>query len=234
MNKCKSRLTCFFVQILVILVATTLVSCETREGEPAYLGYEYFGQTEGRWLIYEVDSTVYDDFLEDIFHYNYQVKEVNSHFFINAQGDSSMRIERFYRANENEPWQIKNIWTSELKSKRALKTEENITYVKLAFPLKQNHTWNGNLYNNKQSQTYRVTDIHIPSQEGVLAFDSTLTVLQKEFFTLIGEEFQYEVYAAGIGMIRKKYLDLAKEVDGTITRGVDYSYSLIAYGFNNN
>lgn len=219
---------------MTIIMASVLIACETQEGEPAYMGYEYFGYSEGKWLIYEVDSTVYDDFLEEIFHYNYQVKEVNSGFFINARGDSSMRIERFFRADESQPWQIKNVWTAELQSQRALKTEENITYVKLAFPLKQNHTWNGNLYNTKQSQTYRVTDIHSPHHEGLLEFDSTLTVLQKEFITLIGEEYQYEVYAAGIGMIRKKYLELAKEIDGTITRGVDYTYSLIEYGFNDN
>ncbi len=218
--------------IIIGLLAVVLGACDTSESEPVYLGYEYFGHEEGKWVIYQVDSTVYDDFLNEVFHYNYQVMEVNRNFYEDSQGMERLRIERFYRSDEQHPWAVKNVWTSTLQNQRALKTEENTTFVKLAFPVRENLSWNGNQFNNKPSQLYRITHVHEPLQIGTFTFDSTARVLQNEFFTLIGEEFQYEVFATKVGMIEKKYLSLEKEVDGTILRGVDYSYEIVDYGFD--
>jgi hypothetical protein len=205
-------------------------ACETTEGEPVYTGEEYFGFTTGKWLHYKVDSIVYDDFLGEIFTYSYEVKEINKEFFTDSQGINKIRIERFFRVNNMQDWQIKNVWTSYLQPIRAVKTEENINFVKLVFPVSERKTWNGNVFNSKDEQSYFISDIHQPYTLGNLSFDSTLTVLQNNFVTLIGEEFQYEMYAIKVGMIYKKYVDLEKEIDGTIIRGVDYSYTLIDYG----
>ncbi len=199
-------------------------------GEPAYTGTEYFAHQEGLWKVYRVDSIVYDDFLGKIISFKYQVKEVNDAFFTDSQGEKRMRIERFYRKDNNDPWTIKNVWTSSLTMHHALKTEENITFIKLSFPVKRNLTWNGNQYNNLVHQNYRITEMHKPANIDNLLFDSTITVLQKDFTTLIGRDLQYEVYATGVGMIIKKFVALQKEIDGTITRGVDYSYHLIDFG----
>ncbi|TVQ14186.1 MAG: hypothetical protein EA361_08320 [Bacteroidetes bacterium] len=228
----------FTFLMFILMMGLLMTSCETSEGEPVYIGYEYFGQTEGKWLVYEVDSTVYDDFLGEVFHYQYQVKEVNAGFLDTLTGNDKMRLERFFRNNDQDPWQIKNVWTSQLTKDKALRTEENITYVKLSFPLWINpeiagrgNQWDGNVYNVKPSQDYIIKYLHEPMQLGTLVFDSTLRVLQKDFKTLIGEELQYEIYSTHIGMIRKKYIDLSTDIDGTIVRGVDYSYDLIDYGF---
>lgn len=216
---------------LTLMVAAMMVSCEKSEGEPVYLGHDYFGYTPGKYLIYQVDSIFYDDFLGEVFQFSYQVKEVNREIFIDAQGLERMRLERFYRPNDTHSWQIKNVWTAYLEKSRATKTEENITYVKLIFPLKRNATWNGNLYNPKPEQNFRIISIHESFELANNIYDSTVTVLQRDFTTLIGQDYQYEVYANGVGMIRKKFVSLDKEIDGTIIRGVDYSYSLLEYGF---
>ncbi len=219
-----------FLLILPIWFIAILSSCETKEAEPAYLGTEYFGLLPGAWVVYDVDSIVYDDFLGEVFHYQYQVKEVNSEIYINNQGNESMRLERFWRADENDSWKVKNIWSASLLSQRAIKTEENITYIKIAFPARSGLKWNGNAFNNKPGQQYEITDIHTPEEIGNVMFDSTLTVLQKDLITIIGEDLKYEVYAPGIGMVERKYVMLTKEVDGTIVRGVDYSYTIADYG----
>ncbi len=222
------------------IVGVLVNSCETNEGEPVYVGHEYFGHTEGKWLIYQVDSTVYDDFLEEVFHYHYQVKEVNVRYREDLAQENKMLHERFYRENDEQPWQVKNVWTSQLTSTMALKTIENTTYVKLSFPLwinpdvpERGKQWDGNAFNTLPSQNYEITHLHDPMQIGTLSFDSTLRVLQKDLSTLIGQEFQYEIYSPNIGMVMKKYVDLSTDIDGTIIRGVDYTYELIEYGFDN-
>ena len=221
--------------LLLFFLLASLYSCETSEGEPAYLGTEYFGHTPGKWIVYNVDSTVYDDFLGEVFYYNYQVMEVNAGFFTDSEGEESMRLERFWRPGEEVNWRVKNVWSSKLISSKALKTEENITYIKLTFPLRSGqggpgNSWNGNAFNNKPEQIYRLLSLHEPMEMGGQAFDSTARVMQKDFVTLIGEELQYEIYARDIGMIYKRYIDLSKEVDGTIVRGVNYTYEISEYG----
>jgi len=222
----KARLSFVWLFLLAVLVA-----CDTKTGSPVYTGEEYFGLSEGKYLIYNVDSVVYDDFLGQVFHYHYQVKEWNKEFFEDSQGNQLMRLERFSRPDADHDWRIKNVWTATLSKTKALKTEENQTFVKLVFPLKANLFWNGNLYNTKPTQNFRITQIHQPLNLGSLNFDSTLTVLQQEFITIIGEDLQYEIYATGVGMIYKKYVAITKEIDGTITRGVNYSYTLEEIGY---
>lgn len=217
--------------LFFLVSALVFSACETTEAEPAYLGHDYFGYSEGAWLVYDVDSTVYDDFLGEVFHYQYQVKELNAGVFVNSQDEERMRLERFWREDDEDAWKPKNVWTSALLPSRAIKTEENIAYVKLTFPVRQNASWNGNAYNIRTDQSYVITHAHQPMEVGTLQFDSTVRVLQREFITLIGEELQYEIYATGVGMIYKRYVDLSKEIDGTIIRGVDYSYTLSEFGY---
>jgi hypothetical protein len=221
------------LHLSVLIMVPSVVSCEKSESEPSYSGLEYFDLKTDKWLIYEVDSTVYDDFLGQVFHYKYQVKEVHAGYFFNTAGDSTMKIEKFYRLNESEKWKVKNVSTAAIRRGQALTTEDNITQVKLVFPLRRNRIWNGNAYNALDYQEFRITSIHEPYKNDLNNFDSTLTVLQRNFVTLIGEDYQLEVYAAGTGMIKKKYKSLEKEIDGTIVRGVDYTITLIDKGLNN-
>jgi hypothetical protein len=221
-----------FMKITVLLTIMVIVinSCETIEGEPVYMGKEYFPLETGSWVTYQVDSTVWDDFLGEVFDYSYKVKEVQKEIFTDSQGHPKMRVERFIMHDQQSNWQIKNVWTTALHSNRAIKTEENVTFVKLSFPVKPNMSWNGNLLNTGADQFYKITSLHEPYQLLDMEFDSTLTVLQRDFTTLIGKEEQFEVYATGIGLIHKKFIRLETEIDGNIIRGVDYSYNLVDYG----
>ena len=206
-------------------------ACQDKDYTPSKMFYEYFPGSPGHYVIYEVDSVVYDDFSGEVFNFNYQVKEVIESRFIDSEGRESLRLERFIRQTPNDHWQVKNIWQARLLPSRAEKTEENITYIKLVFPPKDGQTWNGNAYNTLPSQTYRITDAHKPYLIAPgLAFDSTVTVLQMNFFTVISEELQEEKYARHVGLVYKRYRKVFKQVDGTITSGVDYSYRIISYG----
>lgn len=212
------------------IVMSLVVSCDTKTAEPIYIGKEYFPLSSGNWIIYDVDSTVYDDFLGQVFNFKYQVKEVQAGTFISDSGQEKMRIERFFRADSLQSWKINNVWTQYLKENKALRTEENITYVKLSFPLELNRSWNGNTYNTRPSQTYRITDIHHARPFGTHTFDSTLRVLHIDFQTLISKELQYEIYGKGIGMLERHYTDLISEIDGTIISGVKYTFTIREYG----
>jgi hypothetical protein len=226
-----NRLT--MIALAVIAGMTLLItSCEDRAADPVDMGYDYYPAEVGHWVIYDVDSVVYDDFTGEVLQYNYQVKELVESVFSDGEGHESLRLERFWRQDEGDSWQIKNVWQSRRLPARLEKTEENITYVKLTFPVRRNATWDGNAFNTKASQQYRITEAHLPYQVNGHSFDSTATVLQKQLQTLISEDFQQEVFARNVGMIYKKYVKLSKEVDGTIVAGVDYSYTISSFGMD--
>jgi len=219
----------FFI-VSVFISGCLFNACDTETIEPSELYHEYYPVTIGHYNIYNVDSVYYNDFTGEIESYNYQVKEVIESEFIDADDYPSLRLERYFRATESDEWLIKNVWKSRLNYLKALKTEENVTYIKLSFPPEENKTWDGNAFNSYPALQYKYQDVHKAfSKDGFIA-DSTITVIQNNFQTLISEDYKVEVYAKHIGLVYKKFVELVKEVDGTITRGVDYSYLLIESG----
>jgi len=208
-----------------------LAACSNEEARPADMFYEYFPDVPGHFVIYDVDSVVYDDFTGQTITYQYQVKELIESRFIDGEGKESIRLERFIRLSALEPWEIKNIWQARVLPGRAEKTEENLTFIKIVFPPRLGQTWNGNAYNILPEQNYRITDAHKPYLiSPALTFDSTVTVLQNDFFTLISEDLQEEKYAKYIGLVFKRYRSITKQPDGSIIGGVDYSYRISEFG----
>jgi len=208
-----------------------MAACSNEEATPANMYYEYFPDVPGHFVIYDVDSVVYDDFTGQTLTYQYQVKELIESRFFDGEGKESLRLERYIRQSTQEAWEIKNIWQARVLPARAEKTEENLTYVKLVFPPKLGQTWNGNAYNTLPAQNYRITEAHKPYLiSPTLTFDSTVTVLQNDFFTLISEDLQEEKYSKHIGLVFKRYRSVTKQPDGSIISGVDYSYRISEFG----
>ncbi len=225
----KSLIYSLFILTLFVLACQ---KDETTVDEELY--HEYFPVNVGHSVIYEVDSIVHDDFTGTVDTFYYQIKEYFESTFIDDSGKETIRLERYIRNDENEDWDIKNVWMARRITSRAEKVEENIRYIKLAFPLRINKRWNGNAYNFKEEQTYTITDLHHSYSINDLNFDSVATVLQKDEKTLISEKYQTEKYAKNIGLIYKEYIDLKKDVDGSIISGIDYRYKVIDYKTHDN
>jgi len=218
-------------EVILYLILFVFLGCSKQQSQQAEMFYEYFPDAPGHFVVYDVDSVVYDDFTGQTLTYNYQVKELIESRFIDGEGTESLRLERYIRQTASDSWEIKNIWQARRLPSRAEKTEENVTFIKLVFPPRQGQQWNGNAYNTFPLQNYRITEAHKPYLiTPTLTFDSTVTVLQNEFFTLISEDYQLERYAKNIGLVFKRYRKITKQVDGTITSGVDYSYRIASYG----
>ncbi len=218
-----------YLILLIIVSCILLFRCDDDSVVIEKLYHEYFPVNTGHWVIYNVDSIVYDDFTGNIDTFHYQVKEVFEEKFIDDSGKEAIRLERFIRWETDQDWQIKNAWVARLLPSRAEKVEENIRFIKLAFPVKINKNWNGNAYNSMPEQTYRYTDVHKPYTINELSFDSVATVLQKDDKTLISKEYQVEKFAKNAGMIYKEYINLKTEVDGSVISGVDYRYEIVDY-----
>ncbi len=221
---------CKVVPFFLVSMLLLLWSCKKETELPVDMGYKYFPVNTGHWVIYDVDSVSYNDFTGQVDSFKFQIKELVESVFFDNEGRETQRLVRYKKLNDTTAWFIKDVWTENLTTTTAEKTEENDRIIKLIFPPHENEKWDGNLYNTKGVQNYKYMNIHSPYSINGFNFDSTLTVLQKDIPTIISYDFQQEIYASHVGLVYKKYVSLSKEPSGIIKKGVDYSYTINSFG----
>jgi len=181
--------------------------------------YQYFPNKEGTFIIYHIDSLYYNQFTNSIDTFSYDLKEKIIELFTDAGGRKSQRIQRYIKVNNT--WQIVRVWKAFVNNKQAEKTEENITYIKLVFPLSKNLKWRGNALNTIDTLTptyYTCTHFNEPFSNKKLSFDSCATVLQYSDSTLITKKEATEIYALNVGMVYKRIINLkdnTSQIDAT-------------------
>lgn len=206
-------------------------------------GYSYFPDNIGHYCIYELDSTIYDDFTHDTVKYRYQIKEVIESYFTDNQGRQAMRVERYKRpyidtvSYDSLPWTISRVWSFTRTNSTAEKQEENQRFLRLAFVPRVGKTWNGNQFNTMGDWEYEYKDVDVPYMINNLNFDSTLYVEQKLDTNLLNYKSYHERYARHVGMIEKNVVDVYDDslvigvsVLHRIYGGVIYNIKLVDWG----
>jgi hypothetical protein len=235
---------------LIFLLSSLLVvwSCDTREVDlsPEKLGHIYFPLQTGHYAIYEIEQTTYSLTAPPAV-IRYQLKEVIADTFTDLTGDKVYRLHRFIRKNSQLAWPAEpdSVWTAKIKDNRAIRTENNAAYIKLAFPVKEKLAWNGNALNNcGESATlcrdeYQIQDIGKPFQVLGRTFDRTLTVIQHKDSNLVSNDRRIEIFAPEAGLIQKEryWVQYCGANQGAICRsagqidfGVWYIQRLSEYG----
>lgn len=241
-----NRYNASYLKMLSALFAAAMMcsfgSCKKDAEVETDIGYGYFPTEIGHWVIYEIDSTVYDDFEGDTDIYRYQVKELLESEFIDNEGRIAVRVER-YRRNfdsilpyDSIPWYLSRVWSFTRTNERAEKLEENVRYMRLIFPANDGKTWDGNALNTIGQWNYKYTEADQPFSIGAFAFDSTCLVEQKREINLINHRVYYERYAKNVGLVEKNVIDVrdtgfaAVPVINRIYSGVIYNITLVDYG----
>jgi hypothetical protein len=218
--------------LLLVFIISALYSCSKDNtttppnGDPA--GYRYFPIDTGHWVTYNYDSIAIGLSGSDTF--NFQVMEYIQSTFLDNSGQLTERIERYIMVNDTSSWRILNVWTSNLHPNDAERVEDNVRFIKLAFPVVLGATWNGNAFNNIYPEwDYSYTSVDQPLTIGSLSFDSTLTVLQVNNNNLVQQQYGVEQYAKGVGMIYKEFKnDSINTITGAIT-GFDLKMTITSF-----
>jgi len=204
--------------ITYCLVSIVIVFASCKKDKPAsvYMGYDYFPNSIGHWVIYNVDSISFNPILaagSDTF--NYQVKDLIDSFYSDNTGARTQVIIRYKRTNPSASWVYQKTYTANLYPSEATRTEDGVKYVKLAFPVIVNSTWNGGAYSalpatyfqwNDASFTY--TSVNSPLSLNGVYFDSSLTVMQDNENSLEYHRLYTEQYAVGVGRIYKQITEI--------------------------
>jgi hypothetical protein len=220
----------YTVILLLCLVAIFQTGCNKTETKTIDNGFNYYPLTPGHYITYSVDSfyysaTNYPTIRIDTVHY--EIKELVDTSFIDNEGRTSYRIERYRRANNLDDWALDRIWSVNNNKLIVDKNEDDLHFIKLVFPVLEGKTWNGNGMIVAQDEneylkdwSYKYVDVNTSFVVGAETFDSTLTVLQIDNENLIEKKFAYEKYARGVGMVYKEIKFLGKQND--LSNGWNY------------
>ncbi len=207
------------------------------------LGLDYYPKTIGKFVVYDIDSTIYNSLTQDTILTKYRIKEKITELFTDNEGQEALRMERFikkYNPNKSYDsiaWTIKEVWMVNANLKSVQVVEGNIRYTKLIFPIQQGAGWDGNAKNTMGEWMYSYEYIDKAETIGSKQVDKVLKVKQKNYRTLISYQNYNEKYAKGIGLVYREITDILSNnvianvpVEGRIEDGVIYKQTLVTYG----
>jgi hypothetical protein len=204
-------------------------SCDPVEYSEVKSYDEYFPielKNEKKFL---VTNIIHNSFGKDTS--SYFLKEIITESFIDLEGDTAYRIERYWKTDTIQSYNIKDVWVAKKSINSLQQIEENISYTKLIFPIDQNSFWNGNAFNNLGYQEYIVQSIHTAFTLNNLTFDSCITINQHYKSNLLQYENSQEIYSLGLGLVYKEEIvtQINNGNQNDILQGSEYIQELIEY-----
>lgn len=177
------------------------------------MDFQYFPLKKGDSIIYKVDSIKYNVVTNLIDTYQYFVLQYIQDTFTDGSGRLAYRLNRLWKREPLDSWTQAGVWQEQLVGSSAQTVEENIRYERLVFPIANGISWNGNAYNNidtNQWYNYNYVNAFKPWSGAYKSYDSTVTIMQintdstsPNNFNYVYRLYGYEVYAANVGLVYK-------------------------------
>ncbi len=212
--------------LLPLLLILLFTSCkkESEIFETATLD-DYFPLEVGKYISYNLDSTIFVNFGKERKVVSYQVKDVVDAEITDNLDRPSYRIIRFSRKNASDPWIANNTFLATPTDKSMEFVENNLRFIKLTLPVKADNSWRGNSFIDTYTPgndmryldnwDYIYDSIATPLTVQSFNFENTLKVFQRD--EEIGDPqvsgtgyaektYSVEKYAKGVGLVYREFL----------------------------
>jgi hypothetical protein len=215
----------YFVGSLFLFLI--LVSCkkETETFQTASVS-DYFPLQVGKYITYDLDSTLFTAFGQTQTVVHYQAQDRVDAQIVDNIGRPSYRIIRFMRKNDTQPWVAHNTFMVTVTENSVEYNENNLRFIKLRLPVVQDFSWKGNSFINTTSNDpdlqylsdwdYIYDSVGMPLTINSLTIDSTVKVFERDEFlgndpsnasTQYAEKtYSVEKYGKGIGLIYREFM----------------------------
>ncbi|MCE7995500.1 MAG: hypothetical protein HEP71_26210 [Roseivirga sp.] len=207
------------VLALFLLLFIASACGDTTDSIPAIepdTGKSYYFLEEGQFREYDVYEIRY--LAVDISDTSqYQIREEVKESFV-SNGITSNIIHRFRRENVSQAWELDSVWSARVETDRAVSVENNIPIVKMVFPSVQERKWNGNAFNTRAEDEFRIitfsaaqdeennTSFQVPIPGSAISFSEVMVVEQHNDEDMITfRDNRVEVYKDSIGLVFKQY-----------------------------
>lgn len=235
----------------ISLCVLTLFSCKKEKDEAENVSSAgYFPLSNGRYVVYEVDSVVYDDFACDTTTSKMQMRYMVADSFMDNQGRLSYRIRVSRRSTQADLWSDDDVLYATQTHDRLELVQNNLRFIKLVSPVVDGRSWNGNsmIPTSNQDYSYFAGWKYEYSRRGQMynnglkSFDNTVTVsqiderqndpaLMPSAFAM--RIFGKEVYARNIGMVYREMTYWVYDPKGQAS-GCTKGYSVIMKAVDHN
>jgi hypothetical protein len=195
-----------FIRVCSLILAIATGCKQT--GEKPSINYHPF--KTGSFAEFDVIRTAYG-ITDGGLSTNFTVKERMGDSFRDATGQIVFPM-------HYETW-IGNAWRHDSSSlvwqtpDKVMAMEHGHTVIKLILPIADRNFWDGNAYNNTGGQRFEIRNVGHAFTFGTKSFPNTLTVVRQNDSTLLSQKKFIEVYAEGVGMVRREkvYLNFCYE-----------------------
>ena len=214
---------------IFFLILIINLSCDPVEYSEVKSYQDYFPIEIQKEKKFFVTNIIHNSFGKDTS--SYYLKEIITESFIDLEGDTAYRIQRYWRTDTTQTYEIKDVWVVKKSENSVQQLEENIRFTKLIFPINKDSFWNGNAFNNLGYQEYSVQSIHTDFNLNNLTFDSCVSINQNYKSNLLEYENSQEIYSLGLGLVYKEVIVIQINNGNLtdITQGNEYIQELIEY-----
>ncbi|ELR72553.1 hypothetical protein C900_01227 [Fulvivirga imtechensis AK7] len=194
---------------LVVTLCWTACTSEEVEPDETRLGADFYPLEVGNYSIFQVENTDYK-VTGEVVTSTYQLKTEVVDSFLNQTGNISYIIHYFKRQSASEDWQLNHAWTARKNANQVVLIEENVPFVKLSFPIKDDKVWDGNILNSLPRDDYQMDSLFsqyiTPGQDTIA---NTLTIIQGDNQDFMVElDRRYEIYGLHLGLVYKEDIKL--------------------------
>jgi hypothetical protein len=220
----------FKKRFLFVLCFSLFFSYCNKIEQNNYISYQsYFPLKPGKFLIYELDSTVTRSFGTSFETHRYIIKDSVIDIIYDNLNRPSLRIFRYVKDANNEWHSANNTFMVTATGTRLEYVENNLRYIKMANPISAYTNWPGNTYLNISPfpfddsffrWQYSYADIGTAKTFNGITYSNTSTVV--EYDSTLNRPFNpygyssfrkgYEVYADSVGMVYKDFMDWEYQV----------------------
>jgi hypothetical protein len=187
---------------------------------------DYYPLQVGKYITYKLDSTVFINFGQKDTIISYLAQDRVDALITDNLGRTAYRIIRYLRKDTTGDWAPNNTFMVVPTQNSIEYVENNLRFLKLELPIKQDFSWKGNSYIDTysinsdfkylDSWDYIYDSIDVPLTINSLKIDSTLKVAERDEFlgqdpsipgTQYAEKnYAMEKYGKGIGLIYREFL----------------------------
>jgi hypothetical protein len=214
---------------LVTLISIVLFSCKESEVLQFEDAKEYLPMVVGKSITYKLDSTNYIGYTVNPTISSYYVKDSVEAKITDNLGRPSFRVVRYLtKLLTNPTWTPISTMMVTVLDKSIEVNENNLRYIKLQNPVKQDFSWKGN------SWEYQYNAIKDSKTYNTLTFPETVTVNQADATDGIPTDpngysernYSIEVYAKTVGLVYKEFLHWSYQPPSGTTPGYRSGYGI--------
>jgi hypothetical protein len=219
--------------VIVIALVAVLTSCKKNvpfQKTSAYIGdpADYFLPLQvGKYAIYRLDSVNFYNFGQQDTTTSYLAKDSVESSVVDGTGATAWLVTRYLSDTAGDGWAPSQTYTVTATTQTLQMTENNLRYIKLAYPIEDGFSWSGNSYLpyapyqdfaqfsddshlNVGTWNYTYQDVSKPYALGSVSYDSTATVIADndsinvpilDPLSFASRTYWAETYAKHIGLL---------------------------------